>query len=107
MSQLHKCGADHILLKGGHEAGNVIINQLHGPHGILRESRTPRLPGEYHGSGCTLASAVAAGLAHGLALTEAVAQAEAFVQQALARADRPRAEGQYLPVRIWPGEAVA
>ena len=88
------------LLKGGHEPGNTICNQLYGPAGLIAESQWPRLPGEYHGSGCTLASALAAGLAAGLSLPAAVNAAESFVAQALQRADRPRHQGQFLPVRI-------
>ena len=95
-------GARHILLKGGHEAGTEIINRLYDSHGVVRQSYWPRLPGEYHGSGCTLAAAIATGLAQGLPLREAVATAEQFVAEALARADRPRADGQFLPVRIHP-----
>jgi hydroxymethylpyrimidine kinase/phosphomethylpyrimidine kinase len=102
VSRLAELGARHLLLKGGHEPGPQLINRLYRGSALLRESRTPRLPGEYHGSGCTLASALAAGLAAGLALEEAVARAEAFVAEALARADRPRAQGQFLPVRIKP-----
>lgn len=93
-------GARHVLLKGGHEPGAQICNQLYGPQGLMAESRWPRLPGEFHGSGCTLASAIAAGLAAGLALPEAVAKAESFVAQALQQADRPRPEGQFLPRRV-------
>ncbi len=95
-------GARHVWLKGGHEPGSLICNQLYGPGGLIHESRLPRLPGEYHGSGCTLASALAAGLAAGLSLPAAVRAAEDFVAQALQRADRPRPEGQFLPVRITP-----
>lgn len=100
--RLQALGARHILLKGGHEKGDVIVNTLHGPDGVLAESRTARLPGEFHGSGCTLASAVAAGLAAGHSLTDAVQRAERFVAQALQCADRPRNEGQFLPVRVTP-----
>ncbi|MDP2226157.1 MAG: hydroxymethylpyrimidine/phosphomethylpyrimidine kinase [Moraxellaceae bacterium] len=100
ITALQARGARHILLKGGHEAGDRILNRLYGPDGLMAESLTPRLTGEFHGSGCTLASALAAGLAAGLPLTEAVKEAEAFVAQALARADRPRTQGQFLPVRI-------
>lgn len=102
IAALQARGAQHILLKGGHEAGDHILNRLYGPDGLLAESLTPRLAGEFHGSGCTLASALAAGLAAGLPLIEAVVKAEAFVAGALARADRPRAQGQFLPVRVWP-----
>jgi hydroxymethylpyrimidine kinase/phosphomethylpyrimidine kinase len=102
VSVLRGRGAAHLLLKGGHEAGAQLVNRLYGPHGLLAESRRPRLPGEYHGSGCTLAAAIAAGLAAGLALPAAVARAENFVARALAQADRPRATGQWLPVRVRP-----
>lgn len=93
-------GAGSILLKGGHEPGPSILNQLYSPQGLIRESRTPRLPGEFHGSGCTLASALALGLAAGLELSAAVVQAEAFVARALQNADRPRPNGQFLPRRV-------
>lgn len=100
VDRLRELGAQHILLKGGHEPGDIIVNTLYGPHGVLAESRMIRLPGEFHGSGCTLASALAAGLAAGRPLADAVAGAEAFVAGALGRADRPRDHGQFLPVRI-------
>ncbi|MGH8492848.1 MAG: hydroxymethylpyrimidine/phosphomethylpyrimidine kinase [Moraxellaceae bacterium] len=95
-------GARYVLLKGGHEPGSTICNQLYGPAGLVAKSQWPRLPGEYHGSGCTLASAIAAGIAGGLSLALAVSTAEAYVAQALQRADRPRNEGQFLPLRIQP-----
>lgn len=100
VATLQAKGARHVLLKGGHEPGNSICNQLYGPAGLMAESQWPRLPGEYHGSGCTLAAALAAGLASGLSLPAAVSTAESFVAQALQGADRPRPEGQFLPVRI-------
>lgn len=95
-------GARHVLLKGGHEPGPDIVNQLYGRDSLLSESHTPRLDGEYHGSGCTLASALATGLASGLGLQAALTQAERFVALALIRADRPRSSGQFLPVRVLP-----
>ncbi|HCT41522.1 MAG TPA: hydroxymethylpyrimidine/phosphomethylpyrimidine kinase [Moraxellaceae bacterium] len=103
--KLRSYGARHILLKGGHEPGTAIINELHGEGGLLSSSRVARLSGEFHGSGCTLASALATGLASGLTLQAAVSQAESFVGAALARADRPRHNGQFLPVRVLPQPA--
>jgi hydroxymethylpyrimidine kinase/phosphomethylpyrimidine kinase len=100
VARLARLGARHLLLKGGHEPGDRIVNRLFQGRTLLRESATPRLPGEFHGSGCTLAAALAAGLAAGLRLEDAVAQAETFVATALRRADRPRSNGQFLPVRI-------
>jgi hydroxymethylpyrimidine kinase/phosphomethylpyrimidine kinase len=95
-------GARNILLKGGHEPGTTILNQLYNTKGLISESHTPRLPGEFHGSGCTLAAATAAGLAFGLPLRDAITNAEVFVAIALNNADRPHATGQLLPRRILP-----
>lgn len=100
VTRLAARGARHLLLKGGHEPGSELVNRLFRGNTLLSESRRLRLPGEFHGSGCTLASAIAAGLAAGLDLPAAVAQAENFVSTALRRADRPRATGQFLPRRV-------
>ena len=50
-------GCKYVLVTGTHEPGAQVVNTLYGASGVLREDRWPRLPGEYHGSGCTLASA--------------------------------------------------
>lgn len=100
VAALRARGATHVLLKGGHEAGEEIVNLLYDSQGVIRQSHWPRLPGEFHGSGCTLAAAIAAGLANGQGLRDAVATAEQFVADALAGADRPRDAGQFLPVRV-------
>lgn len=104
VTRLTRAGARAIWLKGGHEPGADILNRLYIDGQLVRESRLPRLPGEFHGSGCTLAAALAAGLAAGLSLVEATQRSEAFVQQALQAADRPRANGQWLPRRIRGGQ---
>jgi hydroxymethylpyrimidine/phosphomethylpyrimidine kinase len=59
-----------------------------------------RLPGSYHGSGCTLASAIAAALANGLAVPEAVRDAQEYTWQALNAAYRP-GMGQHIPDRLF------
>lgn len=100
VAKLTDAGANAIWLKGGHEPGDLLINSLYVQGKRVMRSALPRLPGEFHGSGCTLASALAAGLASGLSLQDAVAQSEAFVADALAMADRPRHEGQWLPRRV-------
>ncbi|MGZ5113547.1 MAG: bifunctional hydroxymethylpyrimidine kinase/phosphomethylpyrimidine kinase, partial [Usitatibacter sp.] len=56
--------------------------------------------GSYHGSGCTLASALAANLARGLDIGDAVYEAQDYTWQALAHAFRP-GMGQYLPDRLF------
>lgn len=100
VAAMTRAGAAAIWLKGGHEPGETLINRLYVNGECVRRSVLPRLPGEFHGSGCTLAAALAAGLAAGLSLQDAVEQSEAFVAQALALADRPRDAGQWLPRRI-------
>src|SRR5688572_18831496 len=51
-------GAQYVLITGTHEAGAEVLNTLYQRGGVLRADRWPRLPGSYHGSGCTLASAL-------------------------------------------------
>jgi hydroxymethylpyrimidine/phosphomethylpyrimidine kinase len=58
------------------------------------------LPGSYHGSGCTLASAIAAMLANGLDLPDAVREAQDYVWQTLKSAYRP-GMGQFIPDRLF------
>ncbi|MEL0082640.1 MAG: bifunctional hydroxymethylpyrimidine kinase/phosphomethylpyrimidine kinase, partial [Gammaproteobacteria bacterium] len=61
----------------------------------------PRLPHSYHGSGCTLASAIAGRLARGSALEEAVLDAQAYTWESLNLAINP-GKGQRLPTRVRP-----
>ena len=79
-------GPAAVLLKGGHMAGDTLLDVLVGPRGV-RKFQCRRLDTRHtHGTGCTLASAIAAGLAQGLALEPAVARAWAYVQKAIATA---------------------
>jgi hydroxymethylpyrimidine/phosphomethylpyrimidine kinase len=73
----------------------------------LRSAAWERLSGSYHGSGCTLAAAIAATLANGLAVEDAVRDAQEYTWQALKEAFRP-GMGQYLPDRMfWAREETA
>lgn len=83
---LLKLGAKAVLMKGGHIPGDVLIDLLLMPEGeTLLEG--PRVDTRHtHGTGCTLASACAAGLAQGLPLEQAVARAWAYVAEAIRRA---------------------
>jgi hydroxymethylpyrimidine/phosphomethylpyrimidine kinase len=92
-------GCGYVLVTGTHEADAEVVNTLYGPGGVVRSDRWPRLPESYHGSGCTLASAIAAALAHGLAVPQAVRDAQEFTWQALRGGFRP-GNGQYLPDRF-------
>ncbi len=82
--QLRRLGARAVLLKGGHLAGSP-IDALATEAGVERFSDT-RLPGEMRGTGCTLAIALAARLAHGDDLRAAVQNARAFVRQRIREA---------------------
>jgi hydroxymethylpyrimidine/phosphomethylpyrimidine kinase len=92
-------GCKYVLVTGAHEPGDDVVNVLHGAAGVLREDRWPRLPGSFHGSGCTLASAIAARLAHGDEVPEAVRRAQDYTWCALERGYRPGA-GQHVPDRL-------
>jgi hydroxymethylpyrimidine/phosphomethylpyrimidine kinase len=97
---LVRLGCQYVLVTGTHEAGAQVTNTLYDAGGKLREDVWPRLPGEYHGSGCTLASAIAALLAKGLRVEDAVQQAQAYTWQALNAGFRP-GRGQALPNRLF------
>src|SRR5207247_2438643 len=77
-----------------------VVNTLYGKSGVVRSDSWPRLPGTYHGSGCTLASALAAMLANGIALADAAREAQEYTWQALAKAYRP-GMGQLIPDRLF------
>jgi len=95
-------GCEHVLLKGGHgPAQDDVVNRLYGADGSRGSWRWPRLDGEFHGSGCTLAAAIAALLARGQPMAEAVAHAQRYCQRALAAA-YALAPGQRFPNRIQP-----
>ena len=76
-------GCRYVLVTGTHDATPEVVNRLYDARGVVREDRWPRLPGNYHGSGCTLASAIAAGLAKGSEVPDAVAAAQQFTWRAL------------------------
>ena len=95
------CGSEYVLITGTHEAtGEVVINTLYDSGGVVREDRWPRLAGSYHGSGCTLASAIAAAIANGLAVPEAVRDAQEFTWQTLVSGFRAGG-GQLIPDRFF------
>jgi hydroxymethylpyrimidine/phosphomethylpyrimidine kinase len=77
-------GPRAVLLKGGHREGDVVSDLLMEEGGARERFESPRLDTRHtHGTGCTLASAIAAGLAQGLALPAAVGRARAYVTEAI------------------------
>jgi hydroxymethylpyrimidine/phosphomethylpyrimidine kinase len=104
-AKLVDAGAQYVLVTGTHEPTREVVNTLYGEQGVVRADTWARLSGTYHGSGCTLASAIAAMLANGLALPEAVREAQDYTWHALERAYRP-GMGQWLPDRLfWARDA--
>ncbi|HSN18016.1 MAG TPA: hydroxymethylpyrimidine/phosphomethylpyrimidine kinase [Gammaproteobacteria bacterium] len=91
-------GAQYVLVKGADEDAPEVRNHLFGPDGFHRESVWVRLPHSYHGSGCTLASAIAARLALGQAMPDAVQDAQRYTYDTLRRGWRP-GRHQHLPRR--------
>ncbi len=79
-------GVPAVLLKGGHLPGDDLVDLLATPDGI-EAFLAPRIPTRHtHGTGCTTASAVAAGLAQGMSLRDAVVRARSYVRAAIASA---------------------
>ena len=98
-------GCEYVLITGTHENTPQVINTLYGQQGVIRSDSWQRLPGSYHGSGCTLASAIAATLANGLDVPEAVREAQEYTWQTLNSGFRP-GMGQHIPDRFfWAREA--
>lgn len=98
--RLLSTGCEHVLITGTHERTADVTNTLYGSGGSMRSWRWDRLPGNYHGSGCTLTSAIAACVAHGLSLEEAVAEAQEYTWATLKSAFRP-GMGQHIPDRLF------
>lgn len=94
-----------VLLTGGDEAAEaqapVVHNQLFGNGQLLETYEWPRLPHSYHGSGCTLASSIAAAIAWGASPQEAVKSAQDYTWRCLERGFRPGG-GQHIPARNRP-----
>jgi hydroxymethylpyrimidine/phosphomethylpyrimidine kinase len=99
-SELTKLGCKYALITGTHEAGAQVTNTLYDNSGKLRDDQWPRLAGEFHGSGCTLASAIAAQLAKGMGVAEAVQSAQAYAWKSL-QAGLRLGQGQLLPNRFF------
>jgi hydroxymethylpyrimidine/phosphomethylpyrimidine kinase len=93
-------GCEYVLITGTHENTPEVINTLYSGEGMVRSDVWERLAGTYHGSGCTLASAIAATLASGMEMSEAVREAQEYTWQTLSAAFRP-GMGQYIPDRFF------
>jgi hydroxymethylpyrimidine/phosphomethylpyrimidine kinase len=98
--RLMQMGTSYVLITGTHERSTDVVNSLYGTDGLIKEYHWERLAGSYHGSGCTLTSAIAACLAHGLTIEDAIQEAQEYTWQALKNAFRP-GMGQFIPDRFF------
>lgn len=99
-------GCRYVLITGGHEPTGDVVNTLYGNNRLLETWRWPRLPDSYHGSGCTLASAIAALLAQGHhpcleeSICSAAYRAQHYAWKTL-QAGYRAGGGQWLPNRLF------
>lgn len=98
--ELLEMGSEYILITGTHEATPSVVNNLYGGHRLLESYTWDRLPGVFHGSGCTLASAIAGLLAQGLPPTTAILEAQEFTWETLNNSYRI-GMGQLIPGRLF------
>lgn len=93
-------GAEYVLVTGADSAGPEVVNTLYGHHQQVETCRWQRLPGSYHGSGCTLAAAIAGLLAHGADPLSAAREGQEYVWETLRQAYRIGG-GQAVPNRLF------
>lgn len=98
--RLIEMGAQYVLITGTHESTPQVVNTLYGPDGVIRRDSWERLPGSYHGSGCTLASAIAGCIAGGASIEDAVRDAQDYTWQTLKNGFHA-GMGQLIPDRFF------
>ena len=93
-------GCEYVLITGTHESTPAVSNQLFYDNQIWETYTWDRLPHSYHGSGCTLATSIAALIAHGLEPIQAVMEAQEYTWNSLNEAYKP-GNGQFIPNRLF------
>ncbi len=91
-------GCPQVLVTGTHLESDNVVNRLYSQHQQVTLYNWPRLEHSYHGSGCTLAAAIAGYLSHHLTVRDAVQQAQRFTWESLSHGTR-MGFGQHLPNR--------
>lgn len=91
---------EFLLITGTHENTEHVVNKLYSNHRLLESFTWERLPGSYHGSGCTLASSIAGLLAQGLEPFTAIHEAQEYTWEALNHGYRV-GMGQVIPNRLF------
>jgi hydroxymethylpyrimidine/phosphomethylpyrimidine kinase len=84
--QLLALGCAAVLMKGGHGRGHESVDLLVGPNGVRRYAAPRIATANTHGTGCTLSSAIAAGMAKGAGVEDAVSVAKTYVTAAISAA---------------------
>jgi len=97
---LLNCGCDYVLITGGDEESEHVVNHLYGKAHVTESFRWERLPHQFHGSGCTLAASMAALLARGLEPFTAIHEAQEYTWESLQHAHRI-GRGQHIPNRLF------
>ena len=92
-------GPKYVLLTSADEPTLEVTNTLFTTEGVVENYTWPRLPHSYHGSGCTLSSALAYNLANNIEIADAVARAQQFTWRSLQAAE-PLGSGQWFPNRV-------
>jgi hydroxymethylpyrimidine/phosphomethylpyrimidine kinase len=98
--ELLEKGCEFVLITGTHENTTDVVNTLYGNNRMLEEFKWQRLPGSYHGSGCTLASSIAGLLAQGHEPLTAVHEAQEYTWETLKHGYRI-GMGQSVPGRLF------
>ncbi|MCW8931232.1 MAG: hydroxymethylpyrimidine/phosphomethylpyrimidine kinase [Gammaproteobacteria bacterium] len=92
-------GCEYVLLTGTHESTEQVINSFYGHHKKIESTCWKRLPNSYHGSGCTLTSAIAGLVACGQSIPDAVSIAQEYAWQSLVDGYQS-GMGQFHPDRL-------
>jgi hydroxymethylpyrimidine/phosphomethylpyrimidine kinase len=104
--KIRALGVNTVLIKGGHSSGTEAVDLFVDEHGVRRLVGRRIQTKNTHGTGCTLSSAIAAFLAKGAPLTDAVTLAKNYVTEAIAAADRLAVGHGHGPVHhfhaLWP-----
>lgn len=97
---LLKQGCQYVLITGTHENTNEVNNRLYHQNKLIETFNWDRLPADYHGSGCTLATSIAAMIAQGLEPYQAILEAQDYTWNTLNEAYSP-GHGQHIPNRLF------
>ncbi len=99
-SKLLELGCEYVLITGAHEQSDAVSNQLFYKGKCIETYTWDRLPYNYHGSGCTLASSIAALIAHGLEVETCLLEAQEYTWNSLNSGYQP-GKGQHIPNRLF------